>query len=220
MISDECSNRFVPTAATDYWQCPAGIACQRAVFSQAFCRLCYVLRSGINNQQLNWVHVNFRKLDTRICFKSFQYATHRPTGVMCHSSTGIPENSRTRPHGELGPSQNSAPWRSRPRGELGPTENSAPTTAENSAPLRRTRPQLKFRPSACLVNMAFQHYDMASLHLLPYIIFTYEQSHMVLRKAVEDGFTHFYRKCGQRSARPLSTRDCHFVEFPQLRTMA
>ena len=37
-------------------------------------------------------------------------------------------------HGELGPSQNSAPWRSRPRGELGPSENSAPTTAENSAP--------------------------------------------------------------------------------------
>ena len=149
MISDECSNRFVPTAATDYWQCPAGIACQRAVFSEAFCRLCYVLRSGINNQQLNWVHVNFRKLDTRICFKSFQYATHRPTGVMCHSSTGIPENSRTRPHGELGPSQNSAPWRSRPRGELGPTENSAPTTAENSAPTAENSAPTEI-PTKCL----------------------------------------------------------------------
>ena len=123
MISDECSNRFVPTAATDYWQCPAGIACQPAVFSEAFCRLCYVLRSGINNQQLNWVHVNFRKLDTRICFKSFQYATHRPTGVMCHSSTGIPENSaprRTRPKPKLGPMEKSAPRRTRPHGELGP----------------------------------------------------------------------------------------------------
>ena len=63
MISDEFGNRFFPTAATDYWQSPAGIACQRVVFSEAFCRLCYVLRSGINNQELNWVHVNFRKLD-------------------------------------------------------------------------------------------------------------------------------------------------------------
>ena len=63
MISDECGNRFFPTAATDYWQCPVGIACQWAVFSEAFCRLCYVLRSGINNQELKWVHVNFRKLD-------------------------------------------------------------------------------------------------------------------------------------------------------------
>ena len=87
MISDEFGNRFFPTATTDYGQCPAGITCQRAVFSEAFCRLCYVLRSGINNQELNWVHVNFRKLDIRICLKSLQYATHRPTGVMCHSST-------------------------------------------------------------------------------------------------------------------------------------
>ena len=36
---------------------------------------------------------------------------------------------------------------------------------------------------------------------------------MVLRKSVEDGFTHFYRKCGQRSAQPLSTRDCHLRSF-------
>ena len=63
MISDECGNRFFPTAATDYWQCPAGIACRRSVFSEAFCRLCYVLRSGTSNQELNWVHVNFRKPD-------------------------------------------------------------------------------------------------------------------------------------------------------------
>ena len=133
------------------------------------------------------------------------------------------EYRRTR---ELGPTENSAQAKTRPHGEVGPAENSAPRRTRpplprrTRPPLRRTRPQLKFRPSACLVNMAFQHYDMASLHLLPYITFTYEQSHMVLRKAVEDGFTHFYRKCGQRSARPLSTRDCHFVEFPQLRTMA
>ena len=86
-VSDECGNRFFPTAATYYWQRPADIACQWAVFSEAYFRLCYVLRSGITNQELNWVHVNFRKLDIRICFKSFQYATHRPSGVMCHSST-------------------------------------------------------------------------------------------------------------------------------------
>ena len=132
------------------------------------------------------------------------------------------EYRRTRPHGELGPSQNSAPWRSRPCRDLGPTENSAPYYRGELGPhCGELGPNWNSRPSTCLVNMALQHIRTSHhcIHFHRWIV-TYEQSHMVLGKAVEDGFTHFYRKCGQRSAQPLSTRDCHFAEFPQLRTMA
>ena len=36
MISDESGNRFFPTAVTDYWQDPAGIAYQQTHFSEFF----------------------------------------------------------------------------------------------------------------------------------------------------------------------------------------